>query len=315
MSSRYKVDEASGILPTLKKLRELDLELQENLGGERELEIRFQKSKLLKIIGDPRRALGEILKLEELARDPLLRRRLLAQRLNVSYTLVSLEVPLAEAEVGELEEVLGGLGLDHPNEREPLLSTPEMQLIASSHDPFLSLALLLWRSIIRVEELRERGRDILPALRWQFTVVEALLPFDPAIAWDRYTPLIAQALRVGEVAFASLVWRRAHSFLGRIQRGGAAEYAIKLRGSNHVEWRLHCLLGAAIQLRVGRSHMAAGILRSLSETMPLDAAAYYSTSLKAIYEGMKSRYPSSGAREALAGLSLQSHYTYVGGLL
>jgi len=78
---------------------------------------------------------------------------------------------------------------------------------------------------------------------------------------------------------------------------------------------VHCLPVSAIKLRVGKDSAARDIFELLAATMPIDVEPYYARSCHGSSEGMKSRYASSGAREALATLSLQSHYTYVIGLL
>jgi hypothetical protein len=228
-----------------------------------EARVRFWLSKALAASGQIREALPELDQLLESSAvtDPIEKARYLRQAVSHSYIMLPL------ASVGEpstwldfrsyLSQLLSLLGLMDTQDLDPDGRTKK----ALRFDPFIGPAALIFEATMLAEERRADRLESLRLLEWHLRLIRLVQGVDAFTGWIRYTPLAAQAIRLGQLKFAAFVLEQAANAASETQPVG--KYVRRVREQQGLEWLLHRALVAVLFLERGNRGAALPILREL----------------------------------------------------
>jgi hypothetical protein len=236
--------------------------LEELLKYDRPLEVKeyllLRRSKALGAIGRVAEGLTDleaIITLPTVVQDSSKQLEYLRQALNHSYIMLSpseLAQPASWVRFSDfLNKALGIFGVAQAPGHELHKSTQT----ACKYHSRLGPGILIFEAIFNAEQSREDPDECLRALRWQLDLIRLFESQDEVNGWNRYTPLAAQAIRLGHLSFAEQVLTQASS---RPQAG-------KLEKLQGLEWLIHRALWTVLMLHRGSKERAATILGGLFE--------------------------------------------------
>ena len=145
---------------------------------------------------------------------------------------------------------------------------------------------LMWLIIAETEHATN-AQDAERLLEKQIQVIRKIQESRPDIGWNRYTPLIAQALRLNQIEFAALAWREAHNCIvkGEAQKGGAiGNYALLHKESRSIEWTLHEALAVSIHIKMVNYPAAMKRVSEIRFEQRVDSPDYVVNALDTIRE-------------------------------
>lgn len=232
------------------------------------------------------------------------------------------------------EEVFSGQGEldDFRSEHRELLLTLELPNVTAMHSQSLEQQVNLFRthdalSLLHLHifscSLEAEMKAGTPSLRksalWQhYATIQLLKGFCPAIAWDRYSPFIAQALRLGETSLAYKAWREARRYASApsVSRNAfdapVYAYAKLQRKSWSIEWKIHEYLGVCLDLLKGNPITASRRLRMIKSHLAIFPEPYLTIATEELQKVVDRSCSSKSARLTWPSkLPVASHASYL----
>lgn len=192
----------------------------------------------------------------------------------------------------------------------------QIQRLFTSKDPFSLLHLNLF-SLIGSAERRDRKNAVRALLLQQLQLINIMKQFCPEIAWDRYSPLIAQSLRLQMLDVAYEAWREARSYAFRSGGGDASSARlhryVQLQKMNlSIEWKIHEYLGACILIAKGRPYTAIRRLTELKNHLALFPEPYLKVAVDCVMESLRRSFGRKSHSFSWPDkIDVRSHATYL----
>lgn len=173
--------------------------------------------------------------------------------------------------------------------RDAYCDTRKLKRLFRGRDPFSLLHLNLFSYLGLAESMADRDCSRQTCIQ-QLHLINLMKLFCPEIAWDRYSPLIAQALRLRMYDFAMATWREARS-CGLISYRDSSScrlrrYVQLQRKNWSIEWKIHEYLGACILIGKGRYQAAARRLGELKDRLTIFPEPYLRVAVDVLFESV-----------------------------
>lgn len=289
--------------------------------GENSEEENFEVSRLFVLAGEPSKSKSIVSNLLNSARSRADALYLAGHLSNLSFIALDEDVITARGGLDEFkaEHLRLLTTLELPTvEKMHSHSLEEQIALFRSHDALSLLHLHIFSCTLEAE-FQSRSRSGTRNTLWQhYGTIQLLKAFCPPIAWDRYSPFIAQALRLGESALAYKAWCEArryatsHAVPLRSREADIYSYARLQRKTWSIEWKIHEYLGVCFDILAGKHSLAARRLDLIRSRMTIFPEPYLSAGLSELQKVVEETSSTKSSRVVWPlKLNVSSHASYL----